>query len=257
MTLTLLVGAILLVCTYYPGWHVAFVRVRMPYRSFSSEKLDAIIGVEIGLESVNITLRGAAERNIHSHMNYNERFYFAEVKSMQRDFGDALQKGLPYPIMSVIEYLSVDKAGFIWGRLYRLAGYYTRILLWLSFAVWLLQTCMLCLVPSYYSRTLIAVGGCIWLADLVYGLACPQTLVIPFPGVQGDHTLLRFRFGWCFWLTLGAGAICIAIGAIIRILEAKSWCKFTTFLQLEEEDEACSAPSTSHSTAAADERLQV
>lgn len=49
---------------------------------------------------------------------------------MQHDLHDGLQKGLPYPILSIIEYFSVDKAGFVWGRRYRLAGYYTCILLW-------------------------------------------------------------------------------------------------------------------------------
>lgn len=40
----------------------------------------------------------------------------------------ALEKGLPYPILKVIEYFSVD-AGFI-GRQYRLAGHYTHVFLW-------------------------------------------------------------------------------------------------------------------------------
>ena len=52
------------------------------------------------------------------------------VKSMERELNKALHKGLPYPILKVIEYLSVDRAGFIWGRQYRLAGYYASILLW-------------------------------------------------------------------------------------------------------------------------------
>lgn len=41
-----------------------------------------------------------------------------------------LEKGLPYPILKVIEYLSVDRTEFLWGRQYRLAGYYTNFTLW-------------------------------------------------------------------------------------------------------------------------------
>lgn len=53
------------------------------------------------------------------------------VYSMEKELMKSLQKGLPYPIIKVIEYLSVDRAGFTWGRQYRLAGYYTLCLLWL------------------------------------------------------------------------------------------------------------------------------
>ncbi len=49
---------------------------------------------------------------------------------MAQELHQALEKGLPYPILTVIEYLSVDRGGFLWGRQYRLAGYYTCVLLW-------------------------------------------------------------------------------------------------------------------------------
>jgi dual oxidase maturation factor 1 len=52
------------------------------------------------------------------------------VKTMERELYNALRKGLPYPILKVVEYLSVDRAGFVWGRQYRLAGYYACFLLW-------------------------------------------------------------------------------------------------------------------------------
>jgi len=46
------------------------------------------------------------------------------------DLDRTLEKGLPYPILRVIEYLSADRTGFVWGRQYRLAGYYTSFILW-------------------------------------------------------------------------------------------------------------------------------
>lgn len=81
--------------------------------------------------------------------NYNERFEFSDglsksfpgmeknnkeisfsVNSMEKGLEHALYKGMPYPILKVIEYFSVDRAGFVWGRQYRLAGYYTYVILW-------------------------------------------------------------------------------------------------------------------------------
>ncbi|PIO58169.1 hypothetical protein TELCIR_20401, partial [Teladorsagia circumcincta] len=58
---------------------------------------------------------------------YNERFSFSEVNKMEKELSNALRKGLPFPILKVIEYLSGD--GFAWGRQYRVAGYYTASML--------------------------------------------------------------------------------------------------------------------------------
>ncbi|OUC40130.1 hypothetical protein D917_00756 [Trichinella nativa] len=63
-------------------------------------------------------------------MNYNERIHFTDVRTMQQNLMESLHKGLPYPIITVTEYFAMEKAGFIWGRGYRLAGYYTDFILW-------------------------------------------------------------------------------------------------------------------------------
>lgn len=149
-----------LVCIYYPCWHKGHVRINSTYRAFSAERMDALLGVRIGLKHVNITLSAVEQLSLSNEtdrrrqeqhhqlhdLNYNERFYFTEgmcpmtdiimlsffnsVKTMERELYNALRKGLPYPILKVVEYLSVDRAGFVWGRQYRLAGYYACILLW-------------------------------------------------------------------------------------------------------------------------------
>jgi dual oxidase maturation factor 1 len=49
---------------------------------------------------------------------------------MRKEHRNALQKGLPYPILTITEYLSQDAEGFCWGRRYRLAGHYASFLLW-------------------------------------------------------------------------------------------------------------------------------
>ena len=49
---------------------------------------------------------------------------------MSRHYRSALEKGLPYPILTAAEYLTLDKEGFAWGRHYRMAGYYTCIMMW-------------------------------------------------------------------------------------------------------------------------------
>ncbi|KAK8768489.1 hypothetical protein V5799_015045 [Amblyomma americanum] len=45
------------VCIYGSDWHVASAVVSSPYRAFSADRISARVGVHIGLNSVNITLR--------------------------------------------------------------------------------------------------------------------------------------------------------------------------------------------------------
>ena len=47
-----------------------------------------------------------------------------------REFRDAQNKGLPYPILWIAEYFTLDGEGVRWGRHYRQAGYYTHIVIW-------------------------------------------------------------------------------------------------------------------------------
>ena len=55
---------------------------------------------------------------------FNERFDFERPDQLQQEYKKGLKKGLPFPILTVAEYMSVDAEGFCWGRNYRQAGYY-------------------------------------------------------------------------------------------------------------------------------------
>lgn len=136
-------------------------------------------------------------------INYNERFYWIEPDQMRQEYQTALKRGLPYPILTVVEYLSQDEAGFNWSRQYRTAGYYTTINLWLSICLCVLMFSLHCAAPRYgiYSMQLL---GCLLLfTNLTYATLVPRgerELVIPFEGQS-----LTFRFGWNFWLVLIGG----------------------------------------------------
>lgn len=142
-------------------------------------------------------------RRINVDINYNERFYWIEPQQMRREYHHALERGLPFPILTVVEYLSQDEAGFNWSRQYRLAGYYTSILLWLSVGLCLLMFSLHCAAPKYGIYTMQLLGCLLLLTNLTYSMLVPRgdkELVIPFEG----HSL-TFRFGWSFWLVLIGG----------------------------------------------------
>ena len=54
------------------SWHVANASISSPYRAFSKEKIFANIGVKVGLQSVNITLRGECYWQLMASMITND-----------------------------------------------------------------------------------------------------------------------------------------------------------------------------------------
>ena len=116
------------------AWHTAEVEISSAYRAFSKEKVMGTLGVNIGLNSVNVTLKALPIYNQSSDIDYNERFHWAGATQIREEYRAALLKGLPFPILTVGEYFTVDAEGFCWGRNYREAGYYTSIFLWSGFA---------------------------------------------------------------------------------------------------------------------------
>lgn len=229
VTVSLLVGAVVLSCIYGSDWHVASAVVSSPYRAFSADRISARVGVHIGLKSVNITLRAMPIYSDKEQIDFNERFSWRGPTQVKDDYREGLVKGLPFPILTIAEYLSQDKEGFCWGRRYRLAGHYAFIMLWTSLALWLLMNVLLCAVPRYGAYAMQLTGAVMLLSGALYSSLLPaRPLVIPFQG-----GLLRFAFGWCFWAVLGAGTVAALCGLSIAVLDIFFPSKFSTILEID------------------------
>lgn len=68
--------------------------------------------------------------NTSEDIDFNERFSWYGSHEMGHSYREAIQRGLPFPILTVAEYFSLGQEGFTWGGQYRAAGYYSSILLW-------------------------------------------------------------------------------------------------------------------------------
>lgn len=142
-------------------------------------------------------------KRVNVDINYNERFYWIEPNQMRQEHHNALERGLPYPILTVVEYLSHDEAGFSWSRQYRLAGYYSYILLSLSLCTCALMFLFHCAAPEYAIYTLQIIGLLLLFTNFTYAMLVPrgeQKLVIPFEGQS-----LSLDYGFDYWLVLGGG----------------------------------------------------
>ncbi|KAF7634382.1 hypothetical protein Mgra_00006237 [Meloidogyne graminicola] len=284
------IGASICLCLYYPGWHYGEVKIFTTLRAHSRQRIEAILGVNVGLKHVNITLTSdsspleewlmenstinfintttnylllreqklpqIAESDIslllfgtslntanfssfksqqieeefypqNSHLFYNERFDFDDVSGME--VGEVLQKGLPFPILRVMEYLSVDRTGFLWGKQYRLAG--------LAFALWLLQMVFLCAVPTKFGQISLFCGLTLFFSNVVYAWYTPgkDDLFLIFPGPNEDSSTpnkLNFHLSTCFYIILLSGLSSTIIGSLFWLLEEKSSFRLETFFSI-------------------------
>lgn len=161
---------------------------------------------------------------------FNERFGFEKSDQLQKEFKQGLKKGLPFPILTVSEYMALDAEGFCWGRNYRQAGYYTSFFLWASFALWLLMNIMMVVVPRYGAYLMSVTGALMLFADIIYFWLLPsRELRIPFE----DNVVLTFELGWCFWLVLTAGGLCLMIGVSISVIDLIYPHKFSIVLEMD------------------------
>ncbi|XP_050300682.1 dual oxidase maturation factor 2 [Anthonomus grandis grandis] len=229
VTLSLLVGATIMVSLFGSCWHIAEAPVVTTYRAFSNEKITASLGAYVGLKHVNITLQAISSANLSVDIDYNERFEWIDAYQMSESFRNALKRGLPFPILTVAEYFSVGQDGLGWGGQYRAAGYYAFIMLWTSFACWLLMNLMLIVVPRYGALLMTTCGF------LLLGTVCGYFGMIPENPliIHMDGTSIEFKFGWCFWLILISGSICLTAGVIITTIEIINPHSFSTILEVD------------------------
>ncbi|XP_054707267.1 dual oxidase maturation factor 1-like isoform X2 [Uloborus diversus] len=229
VTTSLFVGAVILLSNNGTDWHVSEGSISTPYRAFSKEKLYADISVRIGLTSVNVTLQANPIHKNSEDINYNERFNWVEATQLKTEFREALIKGLPFPILTIAEYLSQNMEGFSWGGKYRKAGYYTSIMLWTSFAIWMVMNILLCMVPRYGAYAMVLTGLLVLSANAIYALLLPKIPLI----IHFEVQVLTFSFGWCFWILVVAGTLSVIVGTAMSIIDNFFPNKFSTIFEVD------------------------
>lgn len=231
VTISLFVGGTILITIFGSTWHVANTSAVCTYRAFSKEKIAADIGVYVGLKHVNITLQASTNNNNSwtTDVDFNERFLWLDSYQMGNSFKDALVRGLPYPILTIAEYFTIGQDGLAWGGQYRAAGYFAIIMLWTSFSVWVLMNLMLIAVPRYGALLMTTCGF------LLLGTCCGYFGMLPETPltIHIEGSTLHFRFGWCYWLVLIAGSVCLLAGVIITTIEIIYPHSFSTILEVD------------------------
>lgn len=149
-------------------WAEARTTTNTPYKAFSSAAVSAELGVHVGLNGVNVTLKGESllqtaafwlteakktfsmtwisaqmSRNVFSSpgtpaVQFNETIDYNEMftwhGTIEEEYEEALERGLPNPILYVAEKLTSSSTCRLASR-HRHAGRYASATLWCADAL--------------------------------------------------------------------------------------------------------------------------
>ncbi|CAL1264848.1 unnamed protein product [Larinioides sclopetarius] len=227
VTISLFIGAVILICNFGYGWEYGSVKATTPYKSFINEQVKAEIGLKVGLRGINVTLRGLPQTQLNETINYNERFswewtqgkpgFDEDAGKLNREYRAAQSKGLPYPILWAVEYFTIDEGNFRYGRYYRLAGWYCHVAMWMAFPLWLLSNILFFMVIRYGAYFLSLTGGCLLLSNVLFASvrnAVPADL-------RFQSKALVLHYDWCFWLVLFTGLLCEVLTIMILFMDLR------------------------------------
>uniref|UniRef100_A0A8D2PXU6 DOXA1 factor n=1 Tax=Zosterops lateralis melanops TaxID=1220523 RepID=A0A8D2PXU6_ZOSLA len=196
LVLGLFMGAVILTVQFTRDWETGWVQANTSYKSFSPAQVNADIGLHIGLAGVNVTLRGNPVRQINETIDYNEHFPWNFGADYDHSYSQGLQKGLPSPILYVAEKFTVQSPCAV-HRQYRIAGHYASA------------------IPPVPAEP--SCPATLTFFSLIFFSTARNTLKCP---IQFGSVSLRTDYGESFWLTLGAGLLCLLLGLGIVILNS-------------------------------------
>lgn len=221
----LTVGATILLALDGTRWLTGTMQLQeATYGSLTGDTVTGRLEVHIGLTSANVTLTGrlspiATDEDDANEFNkstkfvdYNERFYWRSPDNMAREHIAALRRGLPYPILTVTEFLSHDADGFSWTRNLRQAGYYCTMSLYAALASWSLTLAVMCMIPVYLPYMMQMTGVLMVFSASIYTalIQTPQDLTLQINGVS-----MEFALGYTYVSTIVVGGLSVFAGLLL------------------------------------------
>ncbi|XP_027745773.1 dual oxidase maturation factor 1-like [Empidonax traillii] len=215
LVMGLFVGAVLLTLQFTRDWETGWVQANTSYKSFSRAVVNVDIGLHIGLEGVNITLKGNPVNQINETINYNEYFSWSFGSNYDHSYREGLEKGLPSPILYVAEKFTSQSPCAV-HRQYRISGHYASATLWLAFCTWLISILLFSMSILLHGGYMLFLTATVILFSLLFFtvrnmVKCP---------IQFGPVSLKTDYGESFWLTLVTGLLCLLLGLSVIILNS-------------------------------------
>lgn len=233
-SMTLLVGALIIACGQGISWQVSNVTADFRYRISEENLTNFNLGLMIGLQQFNVTLQGTRPEN--GGINMNEKFHFLSTDEM---IGDSLQRGIPFPILTVAEHFSSTNFHSLWpwGRKYWIGGHYASYLLWTALACWGLTNVLFHMSLQYGSIFMILTGVLLLCSNISFATVNSGEQLSITLGYQDPPSQMNLFYGWCFWACLIVGLACVILGTIACILERLRRSYLEKFFMLRDDDD--------------------
>ncbi|KAL0968669.1 hypothetical protein UPYG_G00269970 [Umbra pygmaea] len=210
---SLFIGVVIVALNFTSDWVEGQTKTNATYKSFSSEEVDADVGLHIGLYGINITLRGNPVNQLNETINYNEMFKW---QNTDQEYEHALERGLPNPILYIAEKFTLNSAcGLIYQ--YQYSAQYATSTLWTAFVCWMVANILFSMpVILYAGYMLLATAGFLFFtiasfSTIMNTKACVFTL--------GSGGAFQTGYSGSFWLALATGVLCFTLGVSVVIMD--------------------------------------
>uniref|UniRef100_A0A3Q3DKV3 Dual oxidase maturation factor 1 n=1 Tax=Hippocampus comes TaxID=109280 RepID=A0A3Q3DKV3_HIPCM len=210
--LSLFIGAVIVALNFTDNWAEARITTNATYKSFSSAMVHADVGLHVGLYGINVTLKGNPVIQLNETIDYNEMFTWHDTT--EDDYKEALEKGLPNPILYIAEKFTLSSpCGLIFH--YRHSGRYASATLWMAFCCWMLANILFSMpVILYAAYMMLATAAFIFISAATF------TTIMHAPNCVFSIGTVSFEvdYSLSFWLALVTGVLCTVIGVLVVIL---------------------------------------
>uniref|UniRef100_H3ABE7 Dual oxidase 2 n=2 Tax=Latimeria chalumnae TaxID=7897 RepID=H3ABE7_LATCH len=230
--LSLFIGVVIVAVNFTSDWETGSVQTSTSYKSFSNVTVDAEVGLYVGLEGVNITLKGNPVHQINETIDYNEQFSWRYRSNYDDNYYHGLQKGLPNPILYIAEKFTLESPCRVYAQ-YRLSGHYASAMLWVAFCAWIVSNILFSLPVLAYGGFMMVTTGTFMIFSILSFSTIRNT---PLCSIYVGSAALSTQFGPSFWLTLAIGLLCILIGLIVILMDQLIPEKLKMFFMLNEDD---------------------
>ncbi|KAK2834505.1 hypothetical protein Q7C36_015206 [Tachysurus vachellii] len=211
--ISLFVGVVIVALNFTCDWAEGWLKANTTYKSFSNAVVNAEVGLHVGLYGINITLRGDPVVQFNETIDYNEMFTWAGV--IGNDYFDALEKGLPNPILYIAEKFTLNSPCSLIYQ-YQYSGKYASATLWTAFCCWIVANIL-------FSMPVILYGGFMTVATaafIFFSLASFSTIYnIPQCSFSIGTESFEPVYSHSFWLAIATGLLCAAIGFVVILLD--------------------------------------
>ncbi|KAG9341886.1 hypothetical protein JZ751_018203, partial [Albula glossodonta] len=197
--ISLFIGAVIVAVNFSSDWAAASMKANTTYKSFSNAFVNAEIGLHVGLSGINVTLKGNPVMQLNETIDYNEMFEW--TGSVDEDYSDALERGLPNPILYIAEKFTENSPCGLYFQ-YRYSGRYASATMWTAFCCWLVANVLFSMpVIHYAGYMMVATAAFIFFALASFSTVRNLPACVFTIGTASFETV----YSSSFWLALATG----------------------------------------------------